>query len=49
MSGQAIVAKANTSSIPSVADLSYTSTSVVFQSCASEDGVMTVVDVQSCL
>ena len=49
MSGESVVAKANASSIPSVADLPYTSASVVFQSCASEDGVMTVVDVQSCL
>ena len=48
MGGEGVVAEGNTSCVPSVAAEHYTSASVVFQSCATEDDVMTVVDVQSC-
>ena len=45
MRGESVVAEGNTSCVPSVADLCYSSASVVFQSCTSENSVMTVVNV----
>ena len=48
MEGESVVAEGDTSCVSSVAAEHYSSASVVFQRCASEEDVMTVVDAQSC-